>query len=63
MMGLKMWSDIKKLSLSKMYVHTKSSLKNYFKDKPMHFVTQKFYEKSKVVTRKETETSQLIFMD
>ena len=41
----------------------KIALKNYFKDKPMHFVTQKFYVKSKVVTRKETETSQLIFMD
>ena len=41
----------------------KIALKNYFKDKPMHFVTQKFFEKSKVITRKETETSQLIFMD
>ena len=40
----------------------KIALKNYFIDKPCTF-TQNFYEKSKVITRKEEESSQFIFMD
>ena len=40
----------------------KIALKNYFIDKSCTF-TQNFYEKSKVITKKEEESSQLIFMD
>lgn len=41
----------------------KIALKNHFKDKPLHFVTKKHFAKSKVITRKEKESSQLPFMD
>ena len=41
----------------------KTALKTFFNDKPLHFVTKKFFATSKVIERKSKETSQLVFMD
>ena len=49
--------------ISKCDKAVKIALKNYFKDKPLHFITKNIFAKSMVISRKEKESLQLVFMD